>query len=351
VSSGSSTGDPGSPAGSRCGRERPDPIRWSGARLRRGPWSWTRIALLGAAIAAAPGSWAEVRQAPLSPAVARNADPASALPTKQVLRLALRADSSQQYLLYVPGSGGRGAPLFIDVHGFSRNVEEHAALLAPYAEKYGVVLVSPFFDREGHDDYQRLGRLGHGRRADLALDAILQEVLSLTGASTGKFYLFGFSGGAQFAHRYALAHPERLAGAAVAAPGWYTFPDRETPYPYGLGPCAELPDVRFDPDAFLRVPITVFVGEADTGSENLRRNLQVDRQQGTTRRERAERWTAAMRRAAEARGYRPLVSCVRVAGIGHSFRQFMEAGELGSRVFESMFGPVSMTTAPSGSGP
>jgi hypothetical protein len=93
-----------------------------------------------------------------------------------------------------------------------------------------------------------------------------------------------------------------------------------------------------DPARFLRVPVSVFVGTEDTaGGENLRRNDRVDRQQGTTRLERARRWVAAMNRAALERGLEPRVTLEEVPGIGHSFRQFMEQGGLGERVFASLF--------------
>jgi pimeloyl-ACP methyl ester carboxylesterase len=312
----------------------------SPARNRRGRTGWApRLALL-ALLGTGWGFIACVSVPPTAAAATavRSAAPGERIPRQQVLRRALRADPSQEYLLYVPTKGGQGAPIFVTAHGISRNVEEHATLFAPYAERQGAVLVAPYFTPEEHDDYQRLGRKGRGRRADMVLDAILEEVEALTGASAGKFYLFGFSGGAQFAHRYAMAHPERVAGVAVGAAGWYTFPDSETPYPYGLGPSEELAGVRFDPREFLRVPITVFVGEADVGSQSLRRNPQVDRQQGVTRLERAQNWTSAMRRAALARGQEPLTTCELVPGIGHSFRQFMLEGGLGDRVFGALFG-------------
>ncbi|HYM82460.1 MAG TPA: PHB depolymerase family esterase [Candidatus Limnocylindria bacterium] len=254
------------------------------------------------------------------------------------MRRALQADSSQAYFVYVSKQGGQGAPIFVTVHGISRNVEEHAMLFAPYAEKYGVVLVAPFFTKDGNPGYQWLGREPSGRRADMTLDAIIQEVAVSTGAEGKKLYLFGFSGGAQFAHRYTLAHPDRVARTAVGAAGWYTFPDRRTPYPYGLGPSRDRPSVRFEPEKFLRVPITVLVGENDTGDEHLRQSAIVDRRQGKTRLDRAQNWVAAMRRAAEERGLSPLVTCERVPGIEHSFKQFMERGKLGDKVFEALFG-------------
>jgi poly(3-hydroxybutyrate) depolymerase len=269
-----------------------------------------------------------------------------ALARGTVLHRSLRMDPSQKYLLYVSTRAARGAPILVTVHGISRNVEEHANLFAPYAEEHGVVLVAPFFTSERNDGYQRLSEEGSAQRADLALDAIVDEVAASTGAEGSQFRLFGFSGGGQFAHRYTLAHPERVISAAIGAAGWYTFPDDRTPYPYGLGASPERPKLRFDPDRFLRVPIAVFVGDADTtGGESFRRDPPLDAQQGTTRRERARRWVEAMNHAARQRGLAPPASYHEVVGIHHSFRQFMTEGDLGERVFASLFRSSSTTGA------
>lgn len=264
------------------------------------------------------------------------------LPRGTVLHRSLRTDPRQKYLLYVSTQAVRGAPILVTVHGISRNVEEHAKLFAPYAEEHGVVLVAPFFTSERNAGYQRLSEEGAAQRADLALDAIVDEVAASTGADGSQFRLFGFSGGAQFAHRYTLAHPERIISAAIGAAGWYTFPDNRTPYPYGLGASPERSKLRFDPDRFLRVPIAVFVGDADTtGGESFRRDPSLDAQQGMTRRERARRWVKAMNQAARQRGLAPPASYQEVTGIHHSFRQFMTEGDLGERVFATLFGSSS----------
>ena len=287
-----------------------------------------------AATLATGAAWVDAAPRPVDTPVDVDSD----LRRGRILHRTLRTDPSQQYLLYVPARAGRGAPILVTVHGISRNVEEHAGLFAPYAEEHDVVLVAPFFPEERNEGYQRLGKGRSGRRADLTLDAIVEEVARATGADGRRFRLFGFSGGAQFAHRYVLAHPERIIGAAIGAAGWYTFPDARTAYPYGLGPSSERTGLRFDPARFLRVPVTVFVGQQDIkGGESLRRNPQVDRQQGTTRLERARRWVAAMNRAARSRGLPPPASCQEVAGIEHSFRQFMTEGDLGERVFAALF--------------
>ncbi|HET9328064.1 MAG TPA: PHB depolymerase family esterase [Candidatus Eisenbacteria bacterium] len=260
----------------------------------------------------------------------------------RVLRRTLRADQSHEYLLYVPARAAPGGPIFVTVHGISRNVEEHATLFAPLAEEHQAVLIAPYFTRDRDDDYQQLSKGRAGRRADVTLDAIIKEVATATGANGQRFYLFGFSGGAQFSHRYVLAHPERVIAAAIGAAGWYTFPDDRKPYPYGLGPSAERSGLRFDAARFLRVPITVLVGKDDIeGGESLRRNPTVDEQQGTTRLERARRWVEAMNQAARQRGLTPHVTLQEVPGIEHSFREFMRDGELGERVFTALFGSSS----------
>jgi poly(3-hydroxybutyrate) depolymerase len=304
--------------------------------IDRAPFRWARRQLLWIALAAAlvPGTACVDASPRTTAAVAAERE----LPRGQVVRRTLRADRNQEYLVYVPRQAVRGAPILVTVHGISRNVDEHAKLFAPHAEEHDVVLIAPFFTTGRNAGYQRLTRDGAASRADHALDAIVAEVAAATGADGRRFRLFGFSGGAQFAHRYTLAHPERVISAAIGAAGWYTFPDPRTPYPYGLGPSDDRSNLRFDPARFLRVPIAVFVGREDiAGGESLRRNPRVDRQQGTTRLERARRWVAAMNQAARSHGLPPPASFHEVAGIEHSFRQFMKEGDLGERVFAALF--------------
>ena len=256
-------------------------------------------------------------------------------------RRVLRLDPGQEYLLYVPSTRSAAPPLVVSVHGVSRNANVHARLLSACSERYGAVLVVPHFSVMQHPDYQRLGRTGLGKRADLALDQIVAEVAALTGASAERFHLFGFSGGAQFAHRYVMAHPHRIESAVIACAGWYTFPDATRRFPNGIRPTAKLPGVRFDAEEFLSVPMKVIVGANDNDSTGLRRGERLDREQGSTRVERARNWVAAMQAAARAHHLEPAVSCEELVGSDHSFRRLMLRGGLGDKAFEAMFGPPS----------
>jgi len=252
--------------------------------------------------------------------------------------LETRDHARRPYYLYIPGSGGAGAPLFVAVHGVSRNVVEHATLFAGQCEKYRAVLVAPLFGEDQCGDYQRLGRTGRGPRSDHALDTIVEDAARRTGAVASPIHLFGFSGGAQFGHRYAMAYPHRVANAVLAAAGWYTFPDHRRRYPYGIRRSRDLPNVRFDPEEFLRIPMTVIVGDQDLSGEHLRSTDAVREQQGGNRLERAKNWVTAMHAAASKRRLEPRVQLEVIAGGDHVFAGLMQSSDLGDRVFSALFG-------------
>ena len=203
--------------------------------------------------------------------------------------------------------------------------------------------VAPLFPRERFPDYQRLGQSGKGERPDRVLPAILGEVGDLTGANVDQVYLFGYSGGGQFVHRYAMAYPEQVAAVAVGAAGWYTFPDPAARFPRGLKARSKSLTLRFKPEAFLKVPMAAFVGERDVrrGAERpeMKQSAKVDTQQGLTRLERGHRWIEAMRTAAADSGLATPYEYETLPRASHSFKASMKRGQLGQRVFAFLFGP------------
>jgi dienelactone hydrolase len=260
--------------------------------------------------------------------------------------MTLRDSSKQRYYLYIPQRITQSGRLFVTVHGISRNAREHAERFASLAAQQGVVLVAPRFGRRRFGSYQRLAPDAKGRRPDRLLDAIVAEVRGLLGLPDGKLYLFGFSGGGQFVHRYAMAHPAHVARVVVGAAGWYTFPDPRARYPRGLRlRSAELP--QLDDLGFLQVPMAVVVGGDDIERDPaLNQAPRIDRQQGMDRCDRGRRWVAAMQQAAQTRGLSTRYRFEVLPGVGHDFTRAMELGGMGQAVFDYLFG--AHETAPGG---
>lgn len=243
-------------------------------------------------------------------------------------------------LVYVPENGAAPKRLLVSVHGISRNRAEHLDVLCPEAERYRVALLLPLFNRQDYCDYQRLGRKGYGPRADLALLKAIEQVSDLLGVDTDSVDLFGFSGGAQFAQRFALLHPERVARLGLGAAGWYSWPDERYRYPLGVGETSVMPNEKFHLESLLRIPITVWVGERDNERDTaLNTSKRVDRVQGRTRRQRAVNWVQAMRKAALRYAFKSQVQLQLLPATGHSFKGAAQRAGLAHRLFMSFYGP------------
>lgn len=67
------------------------------------------------------------------------------------------------------------------------------------------------------------------------IEAIFSYVKSETGNKSAQYSMFGHSAGAQFVHRFVTFKQNTHLNKAIAAnAGWYTVPDTQIGYPYGL---------------------------------------------------------------------------------------------------------------------
>jgi len=226
-----------------------------------------------------------------------------------------------EYLRSSIPAGRTASGTLVLVHGQSRDVDALVSAFLPWSARTGLELIAPEFTHKRHIGYQRL-LTSDPRRS--AVD-VLDDVLADAGiADDERILIFGFSGGAQFAHRYAIARPDRIAALSIAAAGWYTFPTPHQSFPYGVAPGNPLlQEVNLLP-GLLSIPVQVLVGDCDTNrDESLRCTRRVDRQQGPNRVTRALAWVEAMRRLAPAAGPPELEILPRA---GHRFADCVEAG-------------------------
>ncbi len=249
----------------------------------------------------------------------------------------LAQNKALHYFQYTPSVITANTQVLVAVHGISRNAQKQVRLFAEQAERYNVLIIAPLFDQFHYSGYQRLGL--SGQRADLALNQILDEVASKTQVNTQKFFLFGYSGGGQFVHRYAMAYPERVKAMAIGAAGWYTLPNPKKRYPYGIAPHPKLPDLTFNAEQFLHIPAYVLVGEEDTLRDDaLRKSKKIDRQQGINRFERGQRWIQAMQHAAQQHGLNTPYQFITLPNSNHSFTRSIKIGGMATHVFSALFG-------------
>ena len=121
-------------------------------------------------------------------------------------------------------------PLVISVHGTGRDAGTCRRRLIAFADTERCAILAPLFpagldDELDYDSYKLLR--SKTLKSDLALLDIVKEVaVRYPGIDTEKFSLVGFSGGAQFVHRFLYIHPERVLAASVGAPGRVTYLDR-----------------------------------------------------------------------------------------------------------------------------
>lgn len=249
-------------------------------------------------------------------------------PVGELVRCELRSIEGEHYLLFRPENPDDRKGPIVFVHGYSRRAHAQAGKLRSLCAMSGRTLIAPLFSAATHPRYQRLGYGACGRRADAVLIACLEDAEQRTGCRVDDVVLIGYSGGAQFAHRFAMAHPQRLLTVIAVAAGWYTLPVPHLRYPGGLQATGRSRDMTFNPEHFLRVPMHVIVGAEDTGTRNLRMSSELNRTQGSTRVERARRWVATMRLAAESFSLPPRISYREIPGMGHSFSRFVAEGML-----------------------
>ncbi|MCV0427447.1 MAG: hypothetical protein K5905_18465 [Roseibium sp.] len=183
---------------------------------------------------------------------------------------ALRKDTRFSYCIHVPKSfvsDPTGHRLLVALHGSDRNALELCRLFQNLAETHRYVILCPLFpggvgQPENMDGYKFLfeGDLSYVS----VIDDMIGEVEKRLQIAFDEICLFGISGGAQCAHRYAIVRPDRIAAASIAAPGTISIPGLRDSWWRGTHDLQERFGSEFSLEQFSRIRFQLLVGAADT---------------------------------------------------------------------------------------
>ena len=247
----------------------------------------------------------------------------------------VNCDPRISYFLYIPNSLKKIDKMLVAVHGISRNALQQAEAYQPLAEQLGMPLIAPIFDQKNFSGFQTLCIGRKGLRADVMLFKVFSEVKRQLDTFNPAFHLIGYSGGAQFIHRFALGYPKSIHSMTLCSAGWYTFPDPDTRYPRGLSMEKIWPDYQPDLKAFLRVPLQIIIGGEDVVQESsLNCRQSINRQQGFNRLERAGNWHEAISDAKKQFGIESPIKMTILENQSHDFQQNIKESDMMSYIFE-----------------
>jgi len=235
---------------------------------------------------------------------------------------------------YRPPGCARPALLFV-FHGNGRTAARYRDYARPLADRMCLEVMAPLFDKDRFPSwrYHRGGIVRKGRvlpRAQwtVALVAGLVDwARRREGLANAQLYLFGHSAGGQFLSRVAaFAPPPGVARFVIANPSSHVTASLDEPAPYGMGKVFEDSDAEARLRNYLNLPVTIYLGEDDTGSKDLH-NSPAARRQGAQRLERGENVFHAAQTLARGKGWAFNWKIVKVPKVGHSARRLLQAAQ------------------------
>ena len=137
------------------------------------------------------------------------------------------ANAELNYLIYIPAHNQCDVlPVLAPLGGLGSNSHDYVSgLYKDFADDNKFAIVSPAFVYDENDWNNQESYQYPAAWSGLALSNIIAEVAEDYPIDQDRVFLFGFSAGAQFAHRWALLYPARAVAAAVHAAGSFSYPE------------------------------------------------------------------------------------------------------------------------------
>jgi hypothetical protein len=242
---------------------------------------------------------------------------------------------------YLPSNYSADSAVLFVIHGNGRTAEKYRNAWVDIAERHSALLLVPHFTKEQFplDSQFHQGNMFKTDSADkilssipenkwtfLVIDPIFDFVVAKMKNKSEGYFIYGHSAGSQFVHRFLFFKPDAKVKKAVCAnAGWYTMPDFNELYPYGLK--GTKCNKKYLQKLF-RKKVTVLLGDQDTNTthRNLRRTPQAMKQ-GAHRFERGHIFYRSCKQMADSLKVEFAWDLQVVPGVAHSNKGMSKGSE------------------------
>jgi len=201
---------------------------------------------------------------------------------------------------HIPDGDIKSMPILMSFHGGSRNADDYRDYWTDIANNSNFMVFAPEFQSgDFSSDEYNLGNVfddgdnpsngTYNQQEEWTfsmLDLLFEYIKTEVNGTQETYNGWGHSAGSQFLHRFVLFMPESKLNIAVCSnAGWYTVPESEINFPYGLDQ-SQLDTNRLNLAFSKKLYLHLAEDDTDPNSSSLRHNEVVDNQQGLHRRAR-----------------------------------------------------------------
>ena len=242
---------------------------------------------------------------------------------------------------YSPKANNPDMPIVVMLHGANRDASAYMDDLINAATVFGCRIIAPEFDQEdyrGAEKYNLGNVYDKNKKTFLSADKwsfsliepLFDHVVGQIKSNNKAYYLYGHSGGAQFVHRFlTFVNQPRVIKVAFANAGWYTLPNTDTEFPFGI---KNSPVSNEQLSRFLSTKVYVLLGMDDTKTDEKSYNTTDEAEaQGKTRFDRGKFYFKAVKAKAEEMKLPFNWTEIYVPNVGH------DNGNLGKFAFANFF--------------